>query len=88
VKIARQSALLPLRLRFLFFFVILTASATSAQQIWVGDGWLGRTRPKWATASDFDGTFLFCRAFYTTGRYLPSGSGWNTDPGRADSWRP
>jgi Domain of unknown function (DUF4159) len=59
-------------------------SAVCAQQLWVGDGWWGRMRPKWATASDFDGTFQFCRVFYTSGRNLPSNSGWHTDYPGAD----
>lgn len=57
----------------------LVASLAAAQQIWVG-GW-GRTPPKWARDSDFDGTFVFCRAAYTSayGR-----EGWLTDYPGAD----
>lgn len=63
--------------------VTLAAPIAFAQQIWVGSGW-GRVPPKWANASDFDGSFLFCRGFYTDVRGLPSGGGWNTDYPGAD----
>ncbi len=62
--------------------LLLAGSIVSAQQIWVG-GW-GRFGPKWATAADFDGSFLFCRGAYTAVRRLASGSGWNTDYPGAD----
>lgn len=64
--------------------IILTGTMAFAQQIWVGSGWRGRTPPKWAQASDFDGSFLFCRGFYTSVRRMRSGSGWNTDYPGAD----
>ena len=63
---------------------ILAASMASAQQIWVGNGWWGRVPPKWATAADFDGPFVFCRGFYTAGRRMQSGYGWETDYPGAD----
>jgi hypothetical protein len=63
---------------------ILATTTVLAQQIWSGNGWWGRVPPKWASASDFDGSFMFCRGFYTAGRELPSGSGWNTDYPGAD----
>jgi hypothetical protein len=63
---------------------ILAASIVLAQQIWVGGGWRGRTPPKWANVSDFDGSFVFCRGFYTAALRLPSGSGWDTDYPGAD----
>jgi Domain of unknown function (DUF4159) len=64
--------------------LILLGSSAMAQQIWVGDGWRGRTQPKWATPADFDGSFLFCRGSYTAARRLPSGNGWDTDYPGAD----
>jgi hypothetical protein len=58
-----------------------------AQQIWVGRGFRGfdRTAPRWAQASDFDGSFLYCRGFYTSRWREQSGSGWNTDYPGADN---
>ena len=65
---------------------VLAASMAFAQQIWVGNGWRGgRVPPKWAQESDFDGSFLFCRGFYTSVRRMQSGSGWNTDYPGADN---
>jgi len=56
-----------------------------AQQIWVGGGGRGRYPPRWAQLSDFDGSFLFCRGFYTSHWRERSGSGWNTDYPGADN---
>jgi Domain of unknown function (DUF4159) len=63
---------------------ILATSPLFAQQIWVGNGWWDRVPPKWATAADFDGAFVFCRGFYTAGRRMQSGYGWETDYPGAD----
>jgi hypothetical protein len=61
------------------------ASAAVAQQIWVG-GWGGRRyAPKWAKTTDFDGSFVYCRGYYTSRWREPSGSGWNTDYPGADN---
>ena len=57
-------------------------------RIWVGGGGYGRFRrtpPKWATPADFDGSFNYCRAFYTSDRREDGGSGWDTDFPGADN---
>jgi hypothetical protein len=65
----------------------LAAGAAHAQRIWVGGpgGGYGRFPPKWAKQSDFDGSFLYCRGFFNSVRFEPSGSGWNTDYPGADN---
>jgi hypothetical protein len=50
-----------------------TISTALAQQIWVGGR---RSMPRWAQATDFDGRFMYCRAFYR--------GGWSTDYPGAD----
>jgi len=55
------------------------AAAASAQRIWVGRGGWWRTPPKWATKENFDGTWNYCRGFYTSNRREAGGSGWDTD---------
>lgn len=64
-------------------------SIAYAQQIWVGGGGWGRGGgrypPRWATAEDFDGSFLFCRAAYTSRWREQGGSGWSTDYPGADN---
>ena len=44
-----------------------------------------RTPPKWATAGDFDGSFIYCRGFYTSVRREAGGTGWWTDYPAADN---
>ena len=63
----------------------VTASVAYAQRIWVGGGRFYRTAPKWATPANFDGSFNFCRAFYTSDRREDGGSGWDTDFPGADN---
>src|SRR6185369_12992317 len=58
---------------------ILMAATASAQRIWVGGGGFWRTPPKWATNANFDGSFNYCRGFYTSNRREAGGSGWDTD---------
>jgi hypothetical protein len=66
-------------------FVAVGASLAYAQQIWVGGGRFGRRMaPKWAKASDFNGSFLYCRGFYTSFRGEAGGQGWSTDYPDAD----
>jgi hypothetical protein len=67
--------------------ILAVATAAFAQRIWVGGptGGYGRYPPKWAKASDFDGSFLYCRGFFTSRYREPSGSGWNTDYPGADN---
>jgi hypothetical protein len=53
-----------------------------AQQIWVGGG---RGYPaRWPKVTDFDGSWIYCRGYFTPVRREPSGSGWNTDYPDAD----
>jgi hypothetical protein len=58
-------------------------------RIWVGGGGgvgrFQRSRPKWGTPADFDGSFNFCRAYYTSNRGEQGGSGWDTDFPGADN---
>ena len=57
-------------------------------RIWVGrgeGGRFGRTAPKWATLANFDGSFNFCRAYYSSNRREAGGSGWDTDFPGADN---
>jgi len=58
-------------------------------RIWVGgEGGYGRFRrepPKWATPANFDGSFNFCRGYFTADRREPGGSGWDTDFPGADN---
>jgi hypothetical protein len=72
------------RALFVVAAMTLAASVLAAQQIWVGGDRWGQMQPKWASEADFDGSFVFCRGVYTTGRRLPSGYGWETDYPGAD----
>jgi hypothetical protein len=64
---------------------LLLATLAHAQQIWVG-GPRGRgLAPRWAQLDDFNGSFLYCRAFYTSRWSGSSGSGWSTDYPGADN---
>lgn len=68
--------------------LLAVASAAYAQRIWTGGGrfsGFGRTPPKWAKASDFDGSFLYCRGFYTSQHREQGGQGWSTDYPGADN---
>jgi Domain of unknown function (DUF4159) len=60
----------------------IAAWSAYAQQIWVGGGRGYPTR--WPKASDFDGSWIYCRGYFTPVRREPSGSGWNTDYPDAD----
>ena len=64
--------------------VVLAATAASAQ-IWVGGGGFGRVAPRFPNAEDFDGSFIYCRGYYTSVVREQSGSGWNTDYPGADN---
>src|SRR5258708_40340117 len=68
--------------------VVVTATISAyAQRIWVGGGRFWRTPPKWARADNFDGSFNYCRAFYTSDRREDGGSGWGTDfPGAGNNF--
>jgi uncharacterized protein DUF4159 len=57
-------------------------------RIWIGGGGLGsfrRERPKWATPANFDGSFNYCRAYFSADRREAGGSGWDTDFPGADN---
>jgi hypothetical protein len=58
------------------------ASAAAAQQIWVGGGRGSFMQPRWPTLDDFDGRFMYCRAFF---RGRGRGGGWATDYPGADN---
>ena len=61
--------------------VVITVSAVYAQDIWVGGGRFSRYGARFASAPDFDGSFQYCRAFYSSfGR-----GGWRTDYPGADN---
>jgi hypothetical protein len=67
---------------------LAAASAAHAQRIWVGGGRYGgfsRIPPKWAKATDFDGSFVYCRGFYTSAFREQGGQGWSTDYPGADN---
>ena len=66
--------------------VVLVAAIVSAQRIWVGgDRGYGRQVPRWAKMPDFDGSFLYCRGYYTSRWREAGGSGWSTDYPGADN---
>jgi hypothetical protein len=65
--------------------VLAVASAAYAQRIWVGGGRFYRVPPKWAKTTDFDGSFLYCRGYYTSVRREAGGQGWSTDYPGADN---
>ena len=75
------------RLCVVALLAVGAASAAYSQQIWVGGyGRWGRSYPpRWPKVSDFDGSFIYCRGFYTSVRREESGSGWNTDYPGADN---
>jgi hypothetical protein len=57
-------------------------------RIWVGGGGIGRFNrepPKWGKVEDFDGSFNFCRAYFTGDRSEQGGTGWSTDFPGADN---
>jgi hypothetical protein len=60
-------------------------SAAFAQRIFVGGGGNSRFRPRFAAATDFDGSFLYCRGFYRSVRGENGGQGWSTDYPGADN---
>jgi len=59
-----------------------------AQRIWVGGptGGFWRGRPaSFAVRTDFDGSFNYCRGYFTSVTREPSGGGWGTDYPGADN---
>ncbi len=69
----------------LALLILAAASAAFAQRIWTGGGRFYREPPKWVKASDFDGSFVYCRGFYTSVTREPGGQGWSTDYPGADN---
>ena len=63
--------------------MLLPASLLFAQQIWVGGGGGSNMAPRWPKLEDFDGGFMYCRAFYDAGRR--GRGGWRTDYPGADN---
>lgn len=61
------------------------ASVAFAQRIWTGGGRFYREPPKWVKEADFDGSFLYCRGFYTSVVREAGGQGWSTDYPGADN---
>jgi Domain of unknown function (DUF4159) len=66
--------------------VLALASLSAAQRIMItpGGGFL-RVPPKWAKHGDFDGSFIYCRGFYSSSRREAGGMGWWTDYPAADN---
>jgi hypothetical protein len=72
---------MPIRRATIVALVFAAVSAAYAQDIWVGGGRFSRFAPRFAAVDDFDGSFQYCRAFYTSfGR-----GGWSTDYPGADN---
>lgn len=65
--------------------LLLTAQLVESQkgQIWVGSTDTG-VNPRWATLSDFDGSFVFCRGYYEQSREEWGVLGWFVDYPGAD----
>ena len=59
---------------------LVSTSLVYAQQIWLGGGF-SRFSARFGQLEDFDGSFLYCRGFYGSGR---GGGGWSTDYPGAD----
>ncbi len=60
----------------------------SKPRIWVGGGGIGRFRrepPKWFIPANYDGSFNYCRAYFSANRREDGGSGWDTDFPGADN---
>ena len=69
-------------------FAGLAAATVYAQRIWVGGpaAATGAARPPaFATRADFDGSFNYCRGFYSSVTREAGGSGWGTDYPGADN---
>ena len=65
--------------------VIAGTSMVFAQRLWVGAGGPRRTPPKWAARESFDGSFNYCRGYYTSDHREQGGTGWDTDFPGADN---
>ena len=68
--------------------ISLAATAAYAQRIWVGGpgGGFWRGGPsRFGERTDFDGSFNYCRGYYTSVTREAGGSGWSTDYPGADN---
>jgi hypothetical protein len=69
-------------LRVVFVAVLLGATAASGQDWFRGFGGMGEgpgQPPRFPRASDYDGSFTFCRLMYRQVRRHERGLGWSTD---------
>jgi hypothetical protein len=66
---------------------VAAATAAYAQRIWVGGptGGFGRGLPTFGMRADFDGSFNYCRGYFTNVTREAGGSGWSTDYPGADN---
>jgi hypothetical protein len=67
---------------------LIAASAIGASALYAQNILLGGRRwgaPRFAKAEDFDGRFIYCRAYYRSVLNSGSGSGWDTDYPAADN---
>lgn len=63
----------------------VTATAAFAQRIFVGGGGFRRAPLRWVSPQDFDGSWNYCRGFYTSNHREAGGAGWSTDYPGADN---
>ncbi len=76
----------PRRLAAFVATAILAGSSLAfAQFIYRGGGGFRRSSPKWAREDSFDGSFNYCRGYFTRVRYEDGGSGSDTDYPAADN---
>ena len=61
------------------------AAGVSAQDYFQFQRRFQRVAPKFATSRSFDGSFNFCRLYYTSDRSEYGGQGWWTDYPAADA---
>ncbi len=71
-----------LRLTWIAVLMLTAVSAVYAQDIWVG-GRYSRFEDRFVAAEDLDGSFQYCRAFYTS--FGRGRGGWRTDYPGADN---
>src|SRR5438093_3480328 len=65
--------------------ILGSVSLVFAQRLWSGPGRFGGGPPKWAARANFDGSFNYCRGFYSSARPEAGGMGWWTDYPGADN---
>lgn len=67
----------------LIFVGCICVVALTAQRLYIGPA--DQDNPRWASSTDFDGSILFCRGYYTSDRIEANGAGWFTDYPGADN---